>query len=116
MQIEIKEVAGRGDLRKFIYLPEQIHAGHDSWVHPIFMDDRKYFDPARNKSFAYCETTRVLAWREGAFDGKPEPRQAYRSVGSWASSTLDTTRSEGRELPASATSSRGKNRRLSLPC
>ncbi|MFC1544398.1 hypothetical protein ACFL4Y_03995 [Gemmatimonadota bacterium] len=65
MQIEIKEVAGRGDLRKFIYLPEQIHAGHDSWVHPIFMDDRKYFDPARNKSFAYCETTRVLAWREG---------------------------------------------------
>lgn len=40
MNIEIKEVKGRKDLKTFIYLPEKSHKGHENWVHPIYFDER----------------------------------------------------------------------------
>jgi hypothetical protein len=63
MDIEIRGVSGKKDLRTFIYLPEKVHADHPKWVHPIYMDDWSYFDPAKNKAFAYCDTILLLAWR-----------------------------------------------------
>ncbi len=65
MAIEIREVVSRKDLKTFIYLPEKIHAGHANWVHPIYMDDWKYFNPKKNKAFAYCDAVLLLAWRDG---------------------------------------------------
>ncbi len=65
MPIEIREVLSRKDLKRFIYLPEKIHAGHENWVHPIFMDDWKYFDKKKNKAFGYCDTILLLAWKDG---------------------------------------------------
>ena len=63
MNIDIREVKGKKDLRTFIYLPEKIHADHPKWVHPIYVDDRSYFDPAKNKAFGYCDAVLLLAWR-----------------------------------------------------
>lgn len=63
MNIDIKEVTTRRDLKKFIYLPEKIHAGHQNWVPPIYYDEWKYFDPEKNKAFAYCDTVMLLALR-----------------------------------------------------
>ncbi len=63
MDIEIREVSGKKDLRTFIYLPEKVHADHSKWVHPIYMDDWSYFNPAKNKAFGYCDTILLLAWR-----------------------------------------------------
>jgi hypothetical protein len=65
MSIEIREVQSRTDLKTFIYLPEKIHAGHEYWVHPIYMDEWKFFDPKKNKAFGYCDTILLLAWRDG---------------------------------------------------
>ncbi len=65
MTVDIREVRSRKDLKTFIYLPEKIHAGHANWVHPVYMDDWKYFDPKKNKAFTYCDTTRVVAWKDG---------------------------------------------------
>jgi GNAT superfamily N-acetyltransferase len=65
MAVDIREIASRRDLKTFIELPEKIHAGDPNWVHPIYMDDWKYFDPRKNKAFAYCDVTRVVAWRDG---------------------------------------------------
>jgi GNAT superfamily N-acetyltransferase len=65
MAIEIREVVSHKDLKTFIYLPEKIHAGHANWVHPLYMDDRKYFDPKKNKAFGYCDTVLLLAYRDG---------------------------------------------------
>ncbi len=65
MAIEIREVVSRKDLKTFIYLPEKVHAGHANWVHPIYMDDWKYFNPRKNKAFAYCDTVLLLACRDG---------------------------------------------------
>jgi len=65
MPIEIREVLSKKDLKTFIYLPEKIHAGHENWVHPIYMDDWKYFDKKKNKAFGYCDTVLLLAWKDG---------------------------------------------------
>lgn len=70
MAVEIKPVSSRRDLKTFIYLPEKIHQGHRNWVPPIYMDERKYFDPKKNKAFSYCDTIRLLAFRQGKAVGR----------------------------------------------
>jgi hypothetical protein len=63
MDIEIREVKTRKALKTFIYLPEKIHANHANWVHPIYMDEWKYFNPKKNEAFSYCDTIILLAFR-----------------------------------------------------
>jgi hypothetical protein len=63
MSVDIREVQGKKDLRTFIYLPEKVHEDHAKWVHPIYMDEWSYFDPAKNKAFGYSDTILLLAWR-----------------------------------------------------
>jgi hypothetical protein len=64
MSIQVREVSGKAELRKFIYLPAQIHRNHANWVPPIYMDDWEYFNPKKNKSFSYCDTILLLAWKD----------------------------------------------------
>ena len=63
MNTEVKEVRSRKDLKKFIYLPEKIHTDHDTWVHPIYMDEWTYFDAKKNKAFSYSDTILLLAYK-----------------------------------------------------
>ena len=71
MSIEIREVKTPADLKTFIYLPEKIHAGHKNWVHPLYMDDKKYLTRKRNKAFDYCDVVLFLARRGG--EGRRSP-------------------------------------------
>ena len=65
MRLEIREVAGRKDLKTFIFLPEKVQAGRSNWVPPVYMDDKKYFNAQKNKAFNYCDVIMLLAFREG---------------------------------------------------
>jgi len=65
MGLEIREVTTKADRKTFIYLPEKIHAGQAQWVPPIYMDEKKYFDPKKNTAFDYCDVGMWLAWRDG---------------------------------------------------
>ncbi len=65
MSITVKPVTTRREMRRFIYLPESIHARHKGWVPPFYADDRRTFDPKRNLSFQYCEAVPALAWEGG---------------------------------------------------
>jgi predicted GNAT family acetyltransferase len=70
MNITVRDVASKKDLKTFIYLPEELHRGHLNWVHPIYMDEWKYFDPKKNSAFSYCEAIRLLAERDGRAVGR----------------------------------------------
>ncbi len=61
MDIGIKEIKSRKELKQFIYLPEKIHKNHKNWVHPIYMDEWSYFDAKKNEAFSYCDTVLILA-------------------------------------------------------
>ena len=70
MALVLKEVKSKDDLKEFIYLPEKIHKSYDNWMHPVYMDEKKFFDPKKNLSFRGCEYKQVVAYR----DGKPVGR------------------------------------------
>jgi len=70
MGIEIKEVKGKKDLRRFIYIAEKIHKGHENWVPPIYMDEWKYFSPKKNRAFTYCDTVLCLAYKDNKCAGR----------------------------------------------
>jgi hypothetical protein len=61
MGLTIREAACRRDLRRFIFLPEKIHAQHPNWVPPLYSDEWNTFSPAKNMAFGYCETILLLA-------------------------------------------------------
>lgn len=63
MDVHTKEVEGRRELKKFIYLPARIHRGHKKWVPPIYLDEWAYFRADKNKAFDYCDTILLLAYR-----------------------------------------------------
>jgi len=70
MEIEITKVISKSDLRKFIYLPEQIHKNHKNWLHPLYSDDWVFFNPKKNRAFNYCDTVLVLAKKQGKIVGR----------------------------------------------
>jgi hypothetical protein len=62
MNLDIREVKDRKDLRTFIHLPAVVHRDHPKWVPPIYMDEWSYFDAGKNKAFGYCDTLLLLAF------------------------------------------------------
>lgn len=70
MQIEIKEVKNRRDLRRFIHLPAAIHREHKNWVPPVYMDEWKFFNPGKNSAFNYSDTILLLAMKNGKPAGR----------------------------------------------
>lgn len=64
MAVEIKVVKSGKERSLFIHLPEKIHRGHKNWVPPIYLDEKNFFNPRKNKSFAYCDTVLAIAFRD----------------------------------------------------
>lgn len=64
MAVIIKEVITKKDYKTFIYLPEKIHKGHNSWLPPIYFDEKKFFDPNKNLSFRGCDHIKLLAYKD----------------------------------------------------
>jgi len=63
LELVIKPVVTRRDLRDFIKLPSRIHHNHANWVPPIYSDEWTFFNPLKNRSFSYCDHIRLLAYR-----------------------------------------------------
>ena len=70
MSITVKEVSSRRELKDYIYLPEKVHKGHSTWVHPIYMDEWTYYNPKKNHAFAHCDTILLLAYRDSKVVGR----------------------------------------------
>ncbi len=63
MDVQVRTVTDRKNLKKFIHLPAIIHRGHAKWVPPIYADERRYFNPRKNLAFTYCDAVLGLAYR-----------------------------------------------------
>ncbi len=70
MSITIREVKDKKDLKTFIYLPEKIHKNHKSWVHPLYMDEKKFFDRNENPAFDHNKAILFLAFKDGKAVGR----------------------------------------------
>ncbi len=63
MEIVVKEVRSRKELRRFIYLPAKIHRDHHNWIPPLYSDEWEFFNAKKNKSYGYSDVVLLLAYR-----------------------------------------------------
>jgi hypothetical protein len=70
MTVTLTPVTGRGELKRFIFLPERLHRDHALWMPPIYMDEWDYFNVRKNRAFGYCDTTMALAWKGDRLVGR----------------------------------------------
>lgn len=70
MNIEVKEVVGNKDICEFINLPERIHKNHKNWLHPLRMDDKKYFNKDKNRLFHHNKAKLWIALKNGEVVGR----------------------------------------------
>ena len=70
MSVSISEVKTKRELTRFIYFPLRLHRGNPKWVPPVYMDEWKLFNPAKNSAFSYCDTIMILAKRDKEVVGR----------------------------------------------
>lgn len=70
MPITIKEITSEQDLKTFIYLPERLHQKHYNWVPPLYMDEKKFFNPKKNPAFSHNTTALFLAYKNNEVVGR----------------------------------------------
>jgi len=61
VNLQLKIVTAKSDLRKFIHLPAAIHKGHKNWIPPIYADEWNFFNPKKNPLFDHADTILYLA-------------------------------------------------------
>jgi len=63
MEIVVRPVCSKSDLRKFIYLPAKIHRNHQNWIPPLYSDEWEFFNEKKNKSYEYSDVILLLAFK-----------------------------------------------------
>ncbi len=70
MSIIIKEITSEQDIKTFIYLPERLHQKHYNWVPPLYIDEKKFFNPKKNPAFSHNTTALFLAYKNNEVVGR----------------------------------------------
>ncbi len=70
MSIEVRTVAGSGDLKRFIDLPYRLHANQPRWVPPLKLERRLFLSRRMNAFFTHGEAEYFLALRDGRVVGR----------------------------------------------
>jgi GNAT superfamily N-acetyltransferase len=70
MSLEIRPVASRSDLRRFIRLPFELYRNEPRWIAPLISDMHERLDRARNPFFEHADAEFFIAWRDGEAVGR----------------------------------------------
>jgi len=62
MDVTIKQVKTKKDLRTYIYLPEHLHRGHKNWLYPIYADEWTFYSHKKNHTYTYSKTVLYIAY------------------------------------------------------
>ena len=63
MAVEVRPVASRSDMNRFLKLPWRLYRNEPNWVPPLLFERRRFFDRERNPFFQHAEAEYFLAWR-----------------------------------------------------
>lgn len=70
MEIQLKEVTNRRELRKFILFPQSLYRGNSCYVPSLYMDESNTLRWDKNPAFKDCQAKYWLAYREGKIVGR----------------------------------------------
>jgi GNAT superfamily N-acetyltransferase len=65
VSVEVRPVASKRDLRRFIKLPWRLYRNEPNWVPPLVSERKRFLDPRRNPFFEHAEAQHFLALRDG---------------------------------------------------
>ncbi|MBQ7090561.1 MAG: hypothetical protein IJN82_05525 [Clostridia bacterium] len=70
MNVVIKEVATKKDLKQWIEFPNRLYRDNPYYVPFLASDEAETFSPEKNPAYAFCETKLFLAYRDGRIVGR----------------------------------------------
>ena len=70
MAVEVRPVAGRRDLERFIDLPFRLYRNEPLWVPPLKWERRQFLNRRKNPFFQHAQAEYFLAWRDGRVVGR----------------------------------------------
>ena len=68
--IQVKEVSGKKELRKFVTFPFSLYKNNPYWVPPIISEELESFNPKKNPVFEHAEARFFLAYSGGEIVGR----------------------------------------------
>jgi len=68
--VEIREVATRRDLDRFLHVPWRTNADNPHWVPRLLVEVREFLDPKRHPFYLHGSATKFLAMRDGEAVGR----------------------------------------------
>lgn len=70
MNVDIKEVKSRKNLKNFIHFPNRLYKNNPYWVPPLFTDEYNTLRQDKNPAFDHCEAKYWLAYKQGKVVGR----------------------------------------------
>ncbi|WP_417429558.1 GTP cyclohydrolase [Halpernia sp.] len=68
--LTIIEVNSADLLKKFVKFPMELYMNNSCFVPPLINDELKVWDPKHNAAFAYCDSKKYLALKDGRIVGR----------------------------------------------
>jgi GNAT superfamily N-acetyltransferase len=65
VSVEVRPVAGKRELKRFIRLPFALYRNEPRWIAPLLLDVKKRLDRQNNPFFKHAEAEYFIAWRDG---------------------------------------------------
>jgi hypothetical protein len=70
MNLEIRVVNSRADLKQFVKFPFQLYTSSPYWVPPLIAAELAWLDSNKNPAFEHSEVVKFTAWRDGKMVGR----------------------------------------------
>ena len=70
MSVSIRDVAGGGDLGRFIRFPFRLYRGNPYWIPPLLIDEHNTLNPEKNPAYRHCRVRLLLAEENGRLLGR----------------------------------------------
>jgi hypothetical protein len=68
--VKIRPVQTKQDLKQFIMLPFKLYKNDPHWVAPLIMDQKNFFNPAKNPYYEHSEVQLFIAEKAGKIVGR----------------------------------------------
>jgi GNAT superfamily N-acetyltransferase len=83
VNIVIKEVKSKKDLKKFVAFPYKLYKGNKYWIPQLKKDEMKLFQKEKNPAFEFCDAKLWLAYKNEKVVGRIAGFINYRFIEKW---------------------------------
>ena len=83
MDIQIKEVTNKSEMKAFINFTDELYEDHPCFVPPLRLDEASTLSPRKNPAFDHCEAKYWLAYKNNKVVGRVAGIINYAYIDKW---------------------------------